>query len=126
MPRPCKGRRVCALPGCTSFAPLGRQGKKVVTMSVDEYETIRLIDLENLTQQQCAQQMEVARATVQTIYASARKKLAQCVVQGATLTIGGGQYRLCQQIGRPCPRNCHSTRAYTAATTKQERKILDE
>ena len=45
-------------------------------MTVDEYESIRLIDLEGLTQEEAALQMEVGRSTVQSIYNSARRKLA--------------------------------------------------
>ena len=69
-------------------------------MVVDEYEVIRLIDLEGLTQEQCAGQMEVARATVQAIYASARKKLAECIVLGRRLKIDGGDIQLCQHPRR--------------------------
>ena len=36
-------------------------------MTLDEFEAVRLIDLEGLSQQECAQQMEVARATVQSL-----------------------------------------------------------
>ena len=56
MPRPRKCRRVCAMPENQGFEPLGKQGKccgnKIVKMSIDEYETIRLIDWEKLTQVQ--------------------------------------------------------------------------
>ena len=64
MPRPRKCRRICALPRYSGFAPLeGAQGQ--VEMTVEEYETIRLIDLLGCTQAQCAAQMGVARSTVQ-------------------------------------------------------------
>jgi len=65
-----------------------------VTMTVDEFETIRLIDYLNFTQEECALQMNVARTTVQGIYDRARKKLAVALVDGVLLTISGGEYRL--------------------------------
>ena len=64
-------------------------------MTVDEYEAIRLIDLERLTQEACARRMGVARATVQAIYNRARVKLAHCLVEGDELSIGGGDYEIC-------------------------------
>ena len=102
MPRPCKRRRVCSEPSCIQFGPRdGRTCKEAVLMELDEYECIRLIDLEGLTQEQCAAQMDVARTTVQAIYSSARGKLAECLVKGKELQILGGNYTLCGQ-----KRNC--------------------
>ena len=72
-----------------------------MVLLVDEYEAIRLIDLEGLSQEECAQQMEVARSTVSAIYDSARKKIAQSIVGGRRLTIEGGNYRLCSEEERP-------------------------
>lgn len=71
-------------------------------MTIDEYETIRLIDYEGLKQEQCALRMEVARTTVQGIYEVARKKLADALINGKTLTIEGGDYLLCDGRGRHC------------------------
>ena len=96
MPRPTKCRRVCCMPHTLEFTPVnGGSEKAPVAMTVDEYETIRLIDKEGLSQEECGARMEVARTTVQQIYTSARKKLADALVDGLTLRIEGGQYRLC-------------------------------
>ncbi len=75
-------------------------------MSVDEYETIRLIDLEGYNQEECAKQMNVARTTVQGIYARARVKIAKSLVNGKALVINGGNYQLCDDVIRGCGRAC--------------------
>lgn len=97
MPRPCKRRRVCMVPACRRFGPLedDEDDLEPVNMTVDEFESIRLIDLEGLSQEECAQRMSVARTTAQSIYNSARRKLAACLVEGRPLDIGGGWYSLC-------------------------------
>lgn len=96
MPRPTKCRRVCHFPPSLEFYPLQEgETNTPVILTVDEYETIRLMDLEGLSQQECSQWMEVARTTVQRIYESARKKLALALVEGRPLLIAGGDYRLC-------------------------------
>ena len=104
MPRPQKCRRVCQLPRCAGFTPAGQAGTaERVILTVDEYEVIRLVDLEGLTQEACAAQMEIARTTVTGIYDSARRKLAQALVHGKSLVIQGGNYRLCEGgQGRGC------------------------
>lgn len=97
MPRPRKFRRVCCLPKNNSFGPfnLKPNEENQITMTVDEYETIRLIDYEGYNQEQCSQQMNIARTTVQQIYLNARKKLSQTLVDGKYLIITGGDYTLC-------------------------------
>jgi predicted DNA-binding protein (UPF0251 family) len=95
------------MPGCSRFGPLDLcNHDDPIVMSVDEYETIRLIDLEALTQEACAVQMNVARTTVQGIYNDARKKLADSLVNGRLLLIEGGDYRLCGGDGQARPEGC--------------------
>lgn len=111
MPRPRKWRRVCCLPQSSRFGPLDLCPSDTVTMTVDEYETIRLIDLDGFTQEQCAAQMDISRTTVQGIYDTARKKLAQSLVGGKALIIEGGEYRLCDGQGHGCGKaGCHRHR----------------
>lgn len=105
MPRTCKHRIICAHPRCTRFGPEAAEGS-AVQLALDEYEVIRLIDLESFTQEECAGQMGVARTTVQAIYAAARKKLAQCIVEARPLVIGGGAVRFPAHGGAPCGRGC--------------------
>ncbi|HBC98067.1 MAG TPA: hypothetical protein DC034_14915 [Clostridium sp.] len=108
MPRPMKWRKVCCLPESNKFGPLdlSADARNYVNMTVDEYETIRLIDLEGFTQEECAGQMNIARTTVQGIYFEARKKLAESLVNGKILLIEGGEYRLCDGLGNGCGRGC--------------------
>ena len=103
MPRPKKWRRICSMPETKRFGPLDSctEGAYIV-MAVDEYEAIRLIDLEGMTQEECAQNMSVARTTVQAIYESARKKIARSLVEGIPLAIEGGEYTLCDGKGERC------------------------
>ena len=109
MPRPKKCRRVCDYPQTLTFLPEDHKNREqAVILTVDEYETIRLIDKEGLSQEQCGDFMQVARTTVQQIYAGARKKLADVLVDGLPLRIEGGDYQLCNGGNRACEcTNCY-------------------
>ena len=124
MPRPIKWRNVCCLPKNNKFGPLNSCNKDEppLTMTVDEYETIRLIDLEGFTQEECAKQMNVARTTVQGIYIEARKKLAESLVNGRVLFINGGEYKLCDGMGGGCGRGCCKRRQGMQRASSSETK----
>lgn len=99
MPRPKKYRQVCCMPFVSEFLPVSTKqcADNYIVMSVDEYETIRLIDYEGYSQEECSEYMDIARTTVQQIYNSARKKMAKVLVNGLPLKIEGGDYRLCDK-----------------------------
>lgn len=105
MPRPTKCRKVCHFPKVLEFLPAHADiGQPRIFLTLDEYEAIRLIDKEGLSQEACGEWMQVARTTVQKIYESARKKLAEALVEGAPLCIGGGEVQICD--GRPAGWGC--------------------
>lgn len=99
MPRPQRCRRICEEPEFDSFSPEGIPNNDVVILTVDEYEVIRLVDLQQLTHSQAAQQMDISRTTATEIYNSARIKIADCIVNGKKLIVTGGNYRLCRGGG---------------------------
>jgi predicted DNA-binding protein (UPF0251 family) len=61
-----------------------------VALSVDELEAVRLADLEGLYQDAAAARMGVSRATFARVVEAARRKVAEALVQGRALRIGGG------------------------------------
>ena len=92
MPRPFRCRRIEQLPVYRSFSPDDVAAAESVQMTVDEFEALRLLDDEGLTQEACAARMNIARTTVTAIYDSARKKIANVLVNGKRLLITGGHF----------------------------------
>ena len=92
MPRPFRCRRIEQLPVYRSFSPDDITAAENVQMTVDEFEALRLLDDEGLTQEACASRMNIARTTVTAIYESARKKVADALVNGKRLLITGGHF----------------------------------
>ena len=103
MPRPMKCRKVCHFPKVLKFLPSDKKDKEPqILLTVDEYETIRLLDKEGYSQEQCAGFMQVARTTVQRIYESARKKIADAIIDGHPLRIEGGDFWICNGQSSNC------------------------
>lgn len=108
MPRPQRCRRICFLPKNDTFNPQTSKNDEPVVLTLDEYEVIRLVDLEEKTHEQCAAQMDISRSTVQEIYENARRKLAACLVYGRKMVISGGNYRVCDgKEFKNCDKHCH-------------------
>ena len=120
MPRPPRCRRICGKPQIDTFCPNGGGSGTPILLTLDEYEVIRLVDLEQRTHEQCAAQMDISRSTVQEIYESARQKIAACLVHGKPLRITGGNYRICGGEEHPhCGRSCRM-RTFNETDHKQK------
>lgn len=110
MARPQKCRCICSIPKTLEFLPSGSSDSGSVTLGLDEYEVIRLLDREKKSQVQCAERMNVSRATVARIYDMARGKLADALVNGKRIRIRGGDVMICTERKPECadePHCCH-------------------
>lgn len=96
MPRATKCRKIWNFPDYYSFIPEDADTDELdtIVLSLDEYETIRLLDHEGLNQEACAVRMGVARTTVTAMYESARKKMISAIVEGKRLRIAGGNIEI--------------------------------
>jgi predicted DNA-binding protein (UPF0251 family) len=72
-------------------------------LTMDGLEALRLADLEGLYQEEAARRMGVSRATFARVLADARKIVAEALVHGKAVQIGGGTVD--RRAGRewPCP-----------------------
>ncbi len=80
-------------------------------MTLDEFEAIRLADLEGLYQAQAAERMEVSRSTFGRILDSAHKKIAEVLVHARPLSIEGGPVSEVTPHTVHCPKCDHPRRA---------------
>lgn len=113
MARPQKCRCVCSRPARTRFVPEGAEGEEPMILGIDEYETVRLLDYEMFSQEQCARRMGVSRPTVTRMYDAARRKIAAALANGRPLEISGGDVKVCAAMKPECrdmPHCCHRQR----------------
>jgi len=120
MARPTKCRRICMEPDYYSFIPDRVLPCESVVLTVDEYEAVRLIDLEKLTHEQCSGQMDISRTTVTELYETARYKIADSIVNGKRLIITGGHYKVCDGTHPCCRKRC--VKASQINTTQSDGK----
>jgi predicted DNA-binding protein (UPF0251 family)/predicted Fe-Mo cluster-binding NifX family protein len=96
MSRPFKCRRVAFVPDVTYFKPAGIPLRDLaeIQLTVEELEALRLKDLEGLEQEQGAEKMNVSRQTFQRVLAAARQKVADALLNGKAISIGGGNFEV--------------------------------
>jgi predicted DNA-binding protein (UPF0251 family) len=90
MPRRTRKRKVFLPPVSRSWNSNTAQISEITTLNYDEYEAIKLLDYENLKQEEVAKIMDVSRPTLTRIYESARKKVANALVKNTHIEISGG------------------------------------
>ncbi|NCC51926.1 MAG: DUF134 domain-containing protein [Spartobacteria bacterium] len=92
MPRPCRKRMISEAPPVTFFKPSGVPllNLRVVRLTLDEWEALRLADAEKLYQEEAARRMDISRPTFSRLIESARGKVAGALTSGAALEIEGG------------------------------------
>ena len=82
-------------PKDTYFVPWGKPKCEIdeIILKVEELEAMRLKDIEELNQEECAERMQVSRQTFQNIIDNARKTIAIALTEGKAIRISGGNYR---------------------------------
>jgi predicted DNA-binding protein (UPF0251 family) len=98
MPRPFKFRYIRCEPDVRYFKPRRTPLSKLdeVNLTVDEFESIRLADIEGLYQDEAAKEMNGSRHTFGNTVKSAHRKTADALVQGKTIKIKGGFYQMAE------------------------------
>ncbi|MBU1204146.1 MAG: DUF134 domain-containing protein [Nanoarchaeota archaeon] len=96
MVRPRLCRRVQFNPDITYFKPRGISLKELeeVILSIDEFEAVRLKDLESLDQEKAAKKMNISQPTFNRILHSARKKISDALINSKAIRIQGGNFKL--------------------------------
>jgi len=84
-----KSRKINADHSKICFKPCGVRGDTLesVVMYEDEMEAIRLSDFESLYQQECADKMRISRPTFSRLIESARKKIADALLNHKILEV---------------------------------------
>jgi len=110
MARPRNCRRVGFMPSSDYFKPRGIPLSMLeeVVLTVDEFEAVRLADLDGLYQEQAAEKMKVSRQTFGRIIESAHKKVAEALVKGKALKIEGGEFEMAAMRKFRCDECRHS------------------
>jgi uncharacterized protein len=109
MVRPKCCRRISAKPARKVFKPVGvpLAALQEIVLSMDEFEAIRLADLEGLYQEEAAESMNVSRQTFGRIIETARRKVARVLADGIALRIEGGEIEMSEERMFKCDQCQH-------------------
>ena len=143
MVRPKKDRLVGFNPKINYFKPRGIPvlDLEEVCLTIDERESIRLADLEDMSHEMAGRQMGVSRATFGRIVQRARNIIADAIINGKAVRVEGGSYKMIEDIrlfqcqtcyhewkepfgtGRPdhCP-SCQGINFYRTTSERKEKR----
>lgn len=96
MARPKIYRKICQPPLMKGFKPTGMllTKSKSLKLSFEQYESIRLISYDGMSQKEAADTMNVSRPTITRIYNNAINIIARALIEGKAIEIEGGNYIL--------------------------------
>ncbi len=108
MARPKRLRRLAFSPPAHSFHPANEKRcllqQELIVLTMDEFEALRLADLECNSQEDAAKKMGISRSTFGRIIESARSKVARALVEGCRIEITGGSFKFGRGKHLQCPR----------------------
>jgi predicted DNA-binding protein (UPF0251 family) len=89
MVRPRKKRFIRFDPKVTYYKPRGIPLSELeeIALTTDELEALRLKNIEELNQTDCAKKMLISQSTFQRILSSAYKKVSVALIQGKAIRI---------------------------------------
>jgi len=99
MSRPIRNRKILNPPKMAGFKPFGipLSELEVVKLHFDEYESINLVNYQNLPQDVAAGKMDISRPTFTRVYNRALKKIARAFVECLAIEIEGGNVEFAKQ-----------------------------
>ena len=102
MSRPKNNRLVYEPPLFSEFKPVGVAAKSLQQnrLAIDEYEAVRLADYQGFSHEEAAEEMRISRSTFSRLVDTARKKIADSIVNGKVLIIEGGSIHFRNNIIR--------------------------
>ena len=92
--RPPKPRHIESPPPWERYLPQGRREAADMTLGLDMYEALRLVDAEGLSQEAAAERMGVSTPTLCRLLGEARRRVATALRDGWALRCEGGNVRL--------------------------------
>jgi uncharacterized protein len=99
MPRPVRNRKILCPPKMIGFKPFGMplRDLEIIKLQYDEFESINLVNYQELAQEVAAEKMGVSRPTFTRVYNRALKKIAKAFVECMAIEIEGGNVEFDKQ-----------------------------